>query len=661
MRKSTVSTATGGGMNGMDQNPSPAQLRLLGGFELQSARNGGSIALGRKVRALLTVLAVSPGTVWPRERLMALLWSDRGDEQARASLRQALAELRRAFGEPPALRAEHDAISLDPAALWVDVATFERLAREKRWEEAATLYRGPLLDAHGVRDDAFEDWIRIERGRLHDLAMNALDQVAASQSGDAAIATVKWQLQLDPTREISHRLMMSLYASAGQRTQALRQYEHCRDILRRELQAVPETETEVLHRRIQSETISVSERRPIAPTSSLVVPTQGKPSIVVLPFTNLSGDAEQEYFSDGITDDIKTELSRFHAISVAAGLLTARFKGRDRDIRQIAAHLGVTYLVEGSVRRSGTRVRVAAQLIDADTGNHVWAERYDRELADVFDLQDEVARTIVIAVAGRVSAAGAARARRKPTESLSAYDNFLRARDCFRSYNSIAEAEPHLLKAVSLDPDFALAHALLSMVEVIKYQDDGDTTRLRHAEALGRRALELESEEAWCQVAVAHPLMFQNRLEEAGSYLERAVALNPNDTWVGTFHAIWLNYSGRTDEALSAMASIIRRDPMPLDWYWDVLAIAQTTAGLYAEAIASYNRMVEMPEWAHAYLAICYVNLGQLAEARASAAKFASTGALGNVADFVRMEPFLDPSVPARFRASLAAAGLPEG
>ncbi len=633
----------------MDQSPLPVQLRLLGGFELQPDQNAAAVAVGRKVRALLACLAIAPGMVWPREKLMALLWSDRSDEQARGSLRQALAELRRALGAAPVLRAEQDAISLDPGALTVDVVAFESLAKEGRWEEAAAAYRGPLLDAHGVHDGAFEAWIRIERDRLHDLAMTVLDRLAAAQSGEAAILSVQRQLQLEPTREASHRKLMSLYAAAGERAHARRQFEQCREILRRELQVGPDAETERLHRQIQEETAEVAATASDSPT-----PAASKPSIAVLPFSNPSGAAEQQYFSDGITDDIATELSRFHEIQVTAGDSAFRFKGGHGDVRELAARLGINYVVEGSVRRSGSRVRITAQLIDAETANHVWAERYDRELADVFDLQDEIARTIVVAVAGRMDVDGAARARRKATSNLSAYDFYLRGREYTYKYEGILGGEPFFLKAIELDPRFASAHAFLSLISTMKYQFDADRSHLQAAEHWGRRAVALDSADAWCHLSVGHPLIFQNRLGEAGHFMERAVALNRNSSRIGAMHALWLNYMGRTDQALASMASIFRRDPMPLDWYWDVLAMAQTTAGLYAEAVATYQRMLEMPEWGYAYLTICHVGLGQMAEARAAAAKFASHGPISNISDFIAMEPFRDRRRP---RAGRRPAG----
>jgi TolB-like protein len=645
----------------MDQSPNLLQIRLLGGFELQSAHGQDAAPTGRKIRALMACLALSPGKPWPREKLMALLWSDRAEEQARASLRQALAELRRALGEPSPLRTEHDAVNLDPAMIAVDAVAFERHAKARELDEAAALYRGPLLDAHGVRDDAFEEWLAVERGRLHDLAVDVLDRLAASQFGDAAIETAQRLQQLDPAREETHRLLMRLHAGAGQRAQALRQYQQCRETLQRELQAQPDIETERLYRQIQDETIPVVETRVAAAKVDPAQLPDGKPSIAVLPFVNLSGDAGQEYFSDGITEDIITELSRFHDIHVTAYGSSFAFKGKNLSIQEIASQLGVSYVVEGSVRRAGNRVRVTAQLVDAKTMNHAWAERYDRDLADVFELQDEVARTIAITVVGRVAAAGADRASRKPTASLSAYDNYLRAREHFRGYDRFHRGEPFLRKAVELDPHFAMAHALLSVVEVVKYLLDGDRRHLDDAERWGRRAVALDDSEAWCQLAVGHPLIFKGRLDAAGPYLERAVAFNSNDTFVQMIHAMWLSFAGRSDEALARMATVFRRDPMPLDWYWDVLAMAQTAAGHHAEALASYKRMVNIPPWGHAYMAICHIGLDRLPEAQASAAQFIAEAPVGTIANFLQGEPYCEPIVVARFRAALLAAGVPEG
>src|SRR5262245_8524007 len=412
----------------MAPTPNPLKLRLLGGFELQSGEGSDSTPPGRKVRGLLACLALSPEVSWPRERLMALLWSDRAEEQARASLRQALTELRQALGEPSPLRTEQDTVSLDAAAIAVDAIEFARLAKAGKLDDAAALYRGPLLDGHGVRDGAFEDWLLVERTRLHDIAVDVLDRMATSRTGEAAIGTAQRLLQLDPAREEAHRLLMRLYTDAGHRAQALRQSQLCRDALWRDLQTTPDRETERLYREIQDESLPARPTEADAAKPGLATPPESKPSIAVLPFTNLSGDPGQQYFSDGTTEDIITELSRFRDLRVMARKSSFQYRDKAIDIKHVGQELGVQFVIEGSVRRSGDRLRITAQLIETASGTHLWAERYDRDLADMFALQEELAHTIAATVGGRVSAVGRDRAMRLSPEGLTAYDLLLRAR-----------------------------------------------------------------------------------------------------------------------------------------------------------------------------------------------------------------------------------------
>jgi adenylate cyclase len=198
------------------------------------------------------------------------------------------------------------------------------------------------------------------------------------------------------------------------------------------------------------------------PASALELPD--KPSIAVLPFANMSGDAEQEYFAEGISEDIITELSRFNSVFVIARNSSFTYKGRDVKVQEVARDLGVEYVVEGSVRKAGNRVRVTAQLIEAASGNHLWAERYDRDLEDIFAVQDEVTQTVVATVAGRLEAAEMERTKRKPTERLAAYDYLLQGKDLHHRVTKEANAEglEMLEKAIELDPDFAEAHAWLA-------------------------------------------------------------------------------------------------------------------------------------------------------------------------------------------------------
>lgn len=662
-------------MSGTGQSPDLAHLRLLGGLDLQSSQRQVTIPGGRKVRALLACLALSPGKAWPREKLMALLWSDRADEQARASLRQALAEMRRALGQPSAVRTEHDAVSLDPALVAVDALEFERLAKAGKWEEAAALYRGPLLDGHGVRDGAFEDWILVERTRLHDLAVVVIERFAAAQSGDAAIATAQRLLQLDPLREETHRLLMRLYATAGQRAQALRQYEHCRDALQRELQAKPDAETERLHREIQSEAVP-----PLAtpPTHAAPGPHSApgdKPSIAVLPFTNLSGDPEQQYFSDGITEDIITELSRFRSLFVIARNSSFQFRDRAVDVRRIGRELGVQYVVEGSIRRSGERLRVGTQLIEAETGSHIWAERYDRDLHDIFDVQDELAHAVAATVSGRIDMVGRERSARLSPAALKAHDLHLRAKACYLTFTKSGnEQARHLTEeAMAADPLNALIKAFYANYCVIAYFFDWvpDLDRsLQTALEFAKQAVTLDDGDSTVRWILGHALVSARSYAEARVHAEKAIELNANDTEARAMYGNLLTYIGEPEKGLEQIELAKRHNPFDWSWTHWVKGIAYFTARRYDEAIDTFNRMHDPNQEVTCFLTASYALAGRLPEAKAKLqeflrvaerdmAHFPDRDAQGWIAHLGRASPYEDRRELDHLCEGLRKAGLP--
>jgi len=614
-------------MSGTDRSSTPLQLRLLGGFDLRSSHGRVAMPAGRKVRALLTCLALSPGKAWPREKLMALLWSDRGEEQARASLRQALAEMRRVLGEPSPVRSEHDAVSLDPAFLAVDAVQFEQLAQAGKLGEAAALYRGPLLDGHGVRDGAFEDWILVERTRLHDLAVAALDRFAASQSGDAAIATAQRLLQLDPTREETHRLLMRLYAAAGQRARALRQYDHCREILQRDLQAKPDAETERLCRQIQHETVPPLATPPTHAAPAPTPPLSDKPSIAVLPLTNLSGDPEQQYFSDGITEDIITELSRFRSLFVIARNSSFQFRDKALDVRRVGRDLGVQYVVEGSIRRSGERLRVTAQLIEAETGNHIWAERYDRDLHDIFDVQDELAHAVAATVSGRIDMAGRERSTRLSPAGLKAHDLHLRAKACYLTFTKSGNEQARLLaeEAMAIDPMNAPIMAFYANYCHIAYFLDWvpDLDRsLKTALEFAKQAVTLDDGDSTVRWILGHALVTARSYVEARVHAEKAIELNPNDTEARAMYGNLLTYIGEPEKALEQIELAKRHNPFDMSWTPWVKGIAYFTARRYDDAIDTFNRIHDPNQEVNCYLVASCALAGRLPEARARLLEF---------------------------------------
>src|SRR5215472_14133870 len=289
------------------------QLTLLGGFEARIIPGEPLDIATRKTRGLLAYLALPTGRAHSRDKLTGLLWSDRGDEQARNSLRQALAELVRVLAgvEPAPLVKGRDTLALDPQAVEVDAIAFERLTASEAADDlrhAMGLYAGELLDGFTVRDPAFDEWLRQERQRYEELAIGTLKKLVPLESPANALALAQRLITLAPLQEDGHRILMRLYAEAGNLGAALHQYEACRDLLKRELAVGPSAETEALHRRIRESSHADEAMRPRAlevpphENGKLVSAASAAPrlSVAVLPFRNLSDDVTQRYFSDGI-------------------------------------------------------------------------------------------------------------------------------------------------------------------------------------------------------------------------------------------------------------------------------------------------------------------------------------------------------------------------
>ncbi len=346
-------------------------------------------------------------------------------------------------------------------------------------------------------------------------------------------------------------------------------------------------------------------------------PGKAKPSIAILPFTNMSGDPEQEYFSDGITEDIITELSRYRSLAVVARNSSFRFRGPGADLTAVRKTLGVNYIVEGSIRKAGNRVRITAQLIDTQTGNHVWAERYDRTVEDIFAVQDEVVRTIVSTMEGRLAATGASLVRAKPTASWAAYDYFLRGRELSNHYR-INEADVCLARAIELDPGYVHAYAWRASTLVAKSWFDERSDILQQAMACAEMALSLDESDASCHQAMGFVSLHSGKLALAGMHFERAMSLNPNDVNIIADYANWLGYKGRFEESLHFLDKAMERDPFPPAWIWEIRAMVLLQSKRYEEAIAAFNNASIPREnfFTHALLAAAYALAGQMENAR---------------------------------------------
>ncbi len=653
-------------MTGRSTPVAPLRITLLGGFQAEAASGRRIEIAAKKTRALLAYLALPAGRPHTRDELADCLWSDRGDKQARASLRQALGELRKdleALDASP-LVLDHDKVALDPALTEVDVATFVTLAAGEDLEElrrAAATYAGDLFHGFDISDPTYADWLRGERERLRGVAMHVLRRLLEQESGQAALAAGQRLLDLDPLGEDAHRALMRRYAESGEIGAALRQYEKCREILQRELSARPSPETEALHRAIRDRAGAVSPAPsplPPRPETAEAAPVS-KPSIAVLPFANLSGDPAQQQVADGVTNDLVADLARF------SGLLVKGGRGIIGDVRQAARELDVRYVLEGSVQRDGARLRVNAQLVDGATAAHLWAKRFDLEAASLFAAQDAVVEAIVAELAVKLDLVERDRAKRKPSENLSAYDLWLRSRDhLYRSTkDDTATARRLLERAVALDPHdprFAADLALAHHYESRWGWSDSQDRSLETAEALARKGVLLDDADYRTHWVLAAVLRAKGDFDGAHAAYARAHGLNANDADLaadfGTFHVYW----GQPAEAVRRIEGAMRLNPLYPDWYLRVLGVACFGAGDYAKVVDVVRRARQPHAGLLRVLAAALAMLDQREQAAAATTEVMKLEPWFKIATLRKGLPYKDPALGERMFAAMRKAGLPE-
>ena len=392
-------------------------------------------------------------------------------------------------------------------------------------------------------------------------------------------------------------------------------------------------------------------------------PAPNRIAMCVLPFTNMSGDPEQEYFSDGITEDIITELSRWRFLAVRSRSASFRYRGAAVDMKLVARELNVRFIVEGSVRRIGERIRITAQLIDAETGDHIWAEKFDRDLADVFTVQDEVVRTIVGTLVGRVQGSHIEQARRKQPASLAAYEYVLRANALPWDHpDGAAEATRLLQKAIEVDPGYGMAYALLAILRAGVWRDDpgDDNAILGEAYALAKRAVELDENESTCFSMLAQVCLLRRSYDLALQYMRRAVEINPTNQWNMADMGVILTYEGQPEEALVWLKRAKEIDPyFDQPWYWRTIAQALMSLHRYQEAVAMFEHHTSNNYRVAALVAGCHARLGDMDQARASAASCLAMRPDFSIGHFMTKQPFKNRADAANLAETLLMAGLP--
>jgi len=646
-------------------------LTLLGRFEVTGPAGPVDVP-SKKLAGLLAYLACAGSIPQPREKLATLLWGSHFEAQARQNLRQALFRLRRMLGQN-ALVGDGDQVCLAAGVFDCDVVQFEALIRKgdrASLAEAIVLYKGRLLDDIAVAEEAWVDWLDGERQRLERLALDAMvglgDLELEAARPDRALAAASKAISVSNLREDAHRLAIRALVACGRNADALQHYVDLTKLLKNELDVEPDASTQALalelRRSPSSPPVPASERPAPLRIAPIVPPPADRPSIAVLAFANMSGDAEQEYFADGIAEDILTALSKWRWFQVFARNSTFTFKGKAVSVRQIGEALGARYVLEGSVRRVGDRVRIPAQLIEAATDRHIWAERYDRNISDIFAIQDDIAKHVVTSIDPAIQVSELERVARKSPGSMDAWDHYLRGshhRNRFTPQDAML-ALHHFNQAIAIDPHFAAAHARLAQLHVnlATLSPSADTPKtLEIALQLANRAVALDALDASAHGAAAYVLVYSRQHDAALLAGHRAVELNANYHPGHYALGLALLFGGSAREAIFEFETTARlspRDPA----MWAILghqALAQYTAGHYEDALRTADQAVaERPDFgARAIRIAALARLDRKAEAATALAALPK----GALLQMPYLCPFRDPADWEHWCTALQEAG----
>jgi adenylate cyclase len=397
------------------------------------------------------------------------------------------------------------------------------------------------------------------------------------------------------------------------------------------------------------------------------LPLPDKPSIAVLPFTNMSGDPEQEYFSDGITEEIITALSKTPKLFVIARTSSFRYKGKEVDVRTVGRELGVRYVLEGSVRRSEDQLRITAQLVDGKTGKHLWAERYDRELKDIFAIQDEITMKIITAMQVKLTEGERARVYAKGTDNLEAYLKFLQGSEHYRAMNKENNARARKIyeETIALDPEYAEAYSMLGWthwIDVWLEASKSSRDSIRQAFELAQKSIALDDTCQPAHTLLSNLYLITRQHERAIAEGEKAIALDPNSA---DAHAIFggqvLVFSGKPEEGVLLLEKAIRLNPITPSWCLHMLGMAYRETGRYKESVTACRKAIKLQPnniFAYLILAATYTMLGREDEARTAAAKVLRIDPKFSVEHFAKTRPHIDPANTARFADALRKAGL---
>jgi TolB-like protein/Tfp pilus assembly protein PilF len=569
-------------------------VQLLGGASLRSGNTplAGPPAQRHRI-ALLTMIVAA----WPqplsRDRAMALLWPERDLANARRLLNLAVHVLRAALGEG-AIASAGDGLLLNPSLVSCDLHAMRAAIAADTPDRIARLYSGALLDGFHLDDSSeFMYWLDERRSELSHAYVGALLTIAERQkrSGDVhdRVGTCRKLVALDPHSAVYAQALMRALEAAGDRAAAIQHANEHAHRLRVDLELEPDAGVVALATQLA--------RAPARP-DPVLTPRAGIRSCVVavLPFLNLSADPGNEYFADGITEDVIAHLSKIRAMEVISRASVMQFKQRQQSMKAIAATLGATAVLDGSVRRAGDRVRIVATLIDAASDQHLWAETYDREMTDIFAIQTDVALHIAAALKTQLTSDEQTRVHRKPTKDLQAYHLFLQGRRCLSKWtiDAVDDAVDSFERAIARDPGFALAYANLSMAHIESAESGarppGDA--YARADETIRVALRLDPELSAAHCTLGY-MKTVRELDWVGAEREfkRALELSPSNADALDFYGRLCSALERHEEAIGLVERARELDP--LAHRMDVATVL-LRAGRYDDAVVLARNAVEL-------------------------------------------------------------------
>ncbi|MFL5584431.1 MAG: tetratricopeptide repeat protein [Gemmatimonadaceae bacterium] len=569
-------------------------VQLVGGASLRSgdAPLTGPPAQRHRIALLTLVVAAWPQPL-SRDRAMAMLWPEKDLPSARRLLNLAVHVLRSALGEG-AIASAGDGLVLNPSLLNCDLHELRAAIAAEEPERIVRLYTGPLLDGFHLDDSTdFGYWLDEHRNELAHAYIGALLRLARrqEQSGDVHgwVGTCLRLVAVDPHSAVYAQALMRALDAAGDRAGALNHANEYSRRRRADLDLGPDAEVVALAEQLRS---APPRRQATIKASSPVSST----SVAVLPFLNLSQHPDNEYFADGITEDVIAHLSKIRALKVISRTSVMQFKLRQHTLKEIGAKLGVTTLLDGSVRHAGDRVRIVAKLIDVQTDKHLWVETYDRQLTDIFSIQTDVALQIAAALKAELSPEEQTRVRKEPTGDLQAYKLFLKGRQWFIKYNTEAyrNAIEYFDRAIARDPKFAGAWANLAMAytELAESGVTAPDVAYERAADAAANALRLDPDLAAAHCTTAHIMMTRD-LDWSGAEREfkRALELSPSDDDSYDLYGRLCAGLGRYDEAIALQRRAHDLDPLAhrMDMVTSLLR-----AGRYDQAVLEAKDAVDL-------------------------------------------------------------------